>query len=104
AHDLAPPIAEVLRRQPEYISRPAMQLRHYSGAASLEAPGAAQLLISKAMKDGADATAKWLAELLERPQASGMRVMPLWLLRVDRAVRLTPKINLLPLSDLPQEE
>src|SRR6266446_5465206 len=73
AHDLAPRVAEVLRRQPEYVRYPAMAIQVYFARTSVE-----------------------------RRHATGKLVMPLWQLTIEKPITLTPSANLVPFHEVPQ--
>ncbi len=102
AHDLAPRVAEVLRRQPEYVRYPAMAIQVYFARTSVEPNWAAEQLVLRAMRDNADNAVNWLADIVERRHATGKLVMPLWQLTIEKPITLTPSANLVPFHELPQ--
>jgi hypothetical protein len=97
---LAPSVAEILAKQPEYATRPNLGLRSGGGATGFPPFMAAHHLINVALDEGPGAAVDGLATVLRLSTAVGMWVMPLWRLNVGRKIELAPDLFLMPFSDL----
>lgn len=102
AQGLGGPVAEVLRRQPEYVQYPAMAIQDYVARTVFPPERAAEALVLRAMRANAETAVNWLYNIFERRRATGTLVMPLWRLSVEEPISLSRDASLVPFSQLPQ--
>lgn len=103
AMELATPIIATLAEQPEYVHCPNMMIQQTGGfRVGFQPPRAAYLLALRAMKGEAEAAVDWLATVLESGKATGLYVMPLWCLAVNKVINITEDISLISFSDVPE--
>jgi hypothetical protein len=97
-HDLAAPISSVLAQEPEYISLPNLMVRDGIAAYGLQPPTAAYRLLMIALRDCPEISVDWLARLLSKHSAFGLRIIPLWGINAHRPTMLLKDVELVPFS------
>ena len=79
-----------------------MAIQVYFAKTSFAPEWAAEELVIRAMRDGAEGAVNWFAGIVERTRAAGTLVMPLWQLCLERPIALSPTASLVPFSHLPR--
>jgi hypothetical protein len=95
-------ITEVLRAQPEFKDHP--MLSRYGEGWISAAHSFPYPLLRVAAKDGPDDAVQWMQAMLQRQQATVVRILPIWGIEPSTLVTLSENISIVPLSELPASE
>ncbi|HDR9156843.1 TPA: hypothetical protein QDB05_003340 [Burkholderia vietnamiensis] len=99
---LAKPIEELLANHPQFAAVPRLYLRGEIGAVIMHPGRTANALIQHTMEFGsAERAVQWLKALLAIEEGAGRVIEALWGVSVETAVQLTDRVNLVPVSQLP---
>jgi hypothetical protein len=99
--DLIKHIGDALDRETFSQRRAKMMLRHGAGGISFSM-SAARILYRWFQEEGAIGSVRRIKAICRKEQAEGIHIVALTAPTIDKLVRLTPRINLLPFEDLPE--
>lgn len=101
-HEASSDVTAALKQEPIFSQFETRMIRSENGAFSFFPDSVAQKLTQKALevKNAEDAVC-WLERVLSTEKATGLSIMALWGVNVDRAIQLSDRITLMPVTELP---
>jgi hypothetical protein len=101
-HEASFDVIAGLKKEPIFSEFESRMIRSENGAFLFSPDSVAPKLIQKALKvKNAEAAVSWLERVLSTEKATGLSIMALWGVSVDRVIQLSDRITLMPVTELP---